>query len=1035
VEVIIKIHTYLIRTLFILLSVSTSSAYAAFKTVDYFPLDLSPVFTYQVVGGGPIETVTVQTGTTLVNGSHTKKVSYSLDGYTEYFSNTGNGLFIHRALIPDQTYGISTASISPAAKLANSEMITGETILGNTIAFLTIPGLGTFTFIYTTNTQVIGTEQVSVSTGTYTALKVIVTQTLSGDVMGTSVTATEERAYWFVEHLGPVKIQNFSTGNISELISVDSDHDGTNNVSDSNDDNDSEPDLTDAFPLDPDETTDTDGDGIGNNEDDDDDGDGVLDVNDAFPLDPTETTDTDGDGVGDIADNCLNITNPNQTDSNNDGIGDACTDADGDGVADNNDNCPTIANPTQTDTDGDGLGDACDTLTDSDGDGVADNIDNCPSNYNPTQTDTDGDGLGNACDTLTDSDGDGVADSVDNCPSTSNSDQRDTDSDGIGDLCDSYPGALIFIEQKSDGLDGVDGLDAAFGVGISPDGSHVYVVSVIDDAIAVFSRDNSNGKLTFIEYKQDEVDGVDGLEGAIDLNISPDGNHVYVVGLHDDAVAIFSRDISTGQLSFIGQETDGVSGTVGLDGAASLTISPDGAHVYVSSIIDDSIVVFSRDSISGQLTFVEQIKDGANGIDNLDHAIKVLVSPNGEHIYVVSGNDHAVVIFNRDSISGQLTFIGQVKDGENGVDDLISPVNASISLDGAHVYVSSVIDDSVVVFSRDSISGQLTFVESKRDGVDGVEGLDDAKGVAISPNGANVYVTGRADQAIAVFIRDINSGQLTFDEFKRDGVDGVDGLEGAGHVIVSPDDGHVYVVSNVDDAVAVFSRHDNDNDGDGVPDFKDAFPNDPNETIDTDGDTIGNNADTDDDDDGALDVNDIFPLDATETTDTDGDGIGDNADTVFNILDGNVSTLIASINAANDGTNNPGLDIIELAENGTYQLTSIEDATFGNSGLPAITSEIIIKGNGASILGSANNNTCDGSVGDEFRVLLVDGTNSKLTLNNTTVSDGCVLNSSGGGIAVTSGGSLNLNNSAVINSTDQSGKSIYIDASTVTINR
>ncbi|MGF1778329.1 LamG-like jellyroll fold domain-containing protein [Vibrio nomapromontoriensis] len=69
-----------------------------------------------------------------------------------------------------------------------------------------------------------------------------------------------------------------------------------------------------------------------------------------------------------------------------------------------------------------------------------------------------------------------------------------------------------------------------------------------------------------------------------------------------------------------------------------------------------------------------------------------------------------------------------------------------------------------------------------------------------------------------------------------------------------------------------------DSDGDGYIDIIDAFPDDPYEWLDSDGDGIGNNADTDDDNDGTPDSIDAFPLDPTEDTDTDGDGIGNNAD-------------------------------------------------------------------------------------------------------------------------------------------------------------
>ena len=96
-------------------------------------------------------------------------------------------------------------------------------------------------------------------------------------------------------------------------------------------------------------------------------------------------------------------------------------DGDGDGFANTVDNCPDVANPDQNNTDGDADGNACDAdddndnrpdisdafptnateWADTDGDGTGDNADNCHILANPTQANLDGDAAGDACDPLT----------------------------------------------------------------------------------------------------------------------------------------------------------------------------------------------------------------------------------------------------------------------------------------------------------------------------------------------------------------------------------------------------------------------------------------------------------------------------------------------------------------------------------------------------------------------------------------------------------------------------------------------------------
>jgi len=366
---------------------------------------------------------------------------------------------------------------------------------------------------------------------------------------------------------------------------------------------------------------------------------------------------------------------------------------------------------------------------------------------------------------------------------------------------------LAFVEAQKDGVGGVDGLRGVWSVTVSPDGKHVYAAGYRDDAVAVFSRDETTGKLAFVEAQKEGVGGLDGIGGACSVAVSPDGRHVYVASHWDYAVAVFSQDRTTGKLTFVEAQRDGVGGVDGLFVIQWVTVSPDGKHVYAAGYRDYAVAVFSRDETTGKLTFVEVQKDDVGGVDGLYGASFVTVSPDGEHVYAAGYLDSAVVVFKRDRGTGKLTFVEVQQDGVGSVDGLRGASSVAPSPDGKHIYVAGVSDHAVTVFSQDKTTGKLTWIEVQQDGVGGVDGLQGARSVVVSPNGRYVYAAGWGEHALAVFSRDGTTGKLTFVESQRDGLGGVDGLQGASCVAVSPDRNgkHIYVAGNWAQAVSVFN--------------------------------------------------------------------------------------------------------------------------------------------------------------------------------------------------------------------------------------
>src|SRR5271155_5249523 len=98
----------------------------------------------------------------------------------------------------------------------------------------------------------------------------------------------------------------------------------------------------------------------------------------------------------------------------------------------------------------------------------------------------------------------------------------------------------------------------------------------------------------------------DGLEEPNAVAVSPDGSSVYAASF--SSVTEFSRNTSTGALTSIGciggaAECTATKPSGALRFVSSITVSPDGRSVYATSADEDVLATFSRNTSTGTLTY------------------------------------------------------------------------------------------------------------------------------------------------------------------------------------------------------------------------------------------------------------------------------------------------------------------------------------------------------------------------------------------------------------------------------------------------
>ena len=544
-------------------------------------------------------------------------------------------------------------------------------------------------------------------------------------------------------------------------------------------------------------------------------------------------------------------------DTDSDGVPDDCDavcvslgmfaddDDDGDGITDLNDAFP-IDSEEWLDTDSDGTGDNADE--DADGDGEPDISDALP--LDPAETlDTDEDGIGNQADT--DDDGDGVAD-VDDVFPIDAAETTDTDLDGIGNNAD--------IDDDNDGAPDVTSWvlfdkaipgetfgDWGFVNAISSDGSTLAIGSPNSDsggvdAGKVRTFDSSSG--AWVQKGGEILGKAEGDAFGFGLALSDDGATLAVGAVGGDengqdagVVVVFDWDGSNWL-----QRGNPILGEFGGDQTANLKISADGNVLAVASTRSDA-----NGEDSGQVRVFEWL-DGS--------WLQI-----GESIRGSNANDWFGVCMSM-SHSGDLLAIGSQFGGYARVFEFVGGDWLQKGSDIGELACNSLSlapDGSVLVLGDGNINQSAGIVRTFRwDGNDWTKFTEDIHGFQGSNLGVATAVS-RDPVRLAVGAPSIVGGQapqtsvyeLLNDQWIKVGLD-INGVSNWDSISLSiTDSGERLAVSAFADSTGLVYALDL------TP--ADKFPLDSSETLDTDGDGIGNNADTDDDSDSINDDVDNCP--------------------------------------------------------------------------------------------------------------------------------------------------------------------------------
>ncbi|MBX3010961.1 MAG: lactonase family protein [Caldilineaceae bacterium] len=281
-------------------------------------------------------------------------------------------------------------------------------------------------------------------------------------------------------------------------------------------------------------------------------------------------------------------------------------------------------------------------------------------------------------------------------------------------------------------------------------------VQAKSEGIYLLKLDPTTGALS-------HVNKITGVDNPSYLTLHPNGKYLYAVnevgdfgGKDSGAVSAFAIDATTGQLTFLNQETT--------DGSAPchLCVDQTGRYLLTANYSGGSVCVHPIGS-DGRLAplhdFVQHTGSSINPQRQQEpHAHSFTIAADNRFAYAADLGMDRVLIYAFNADQGKLTPAAQpwvrVHPGAG-------PRHFDFHPDGHYAYVINELDSTVTAFAYEASNGRLTEIQSLSTLPAGFDGRSHCADIHVHPAGKFVYGSNRGHDSIAIFAIDTVTGHLT----------------------------------------------------------------------------------------------------------------------------------------------------------------------------------------------------------------------------------------------------------------------------------